>query len=385
MSIAPLSTRLLFQSSPLISIPTPSPSTEQKSSSAKNDEFVLTSFIPSDEKIDFLSSIKVRGINTVIQSALADFKDQVFTEADRTNQVKDLEQAILKRAKPLLGDLSSAQEYGIRTLANFLHEAKTQGMESKDIDEMINELSHMSLGFKAGDKTKVKDAYEQSELFLDIAYRFSQKTKNPEKLFASAFQNGLEAEGLSPQQARQTSEMLSKIILRLDDKARREVFKAAGIMMNYQDPLQFIIRNIQKDTSAENKAFNQFKEVMQFSDDTQKQVTKALLDVINEQEFDSKLDPKILEAIAAVQDPLSLVDNDTKEKQKQEILSAAQNSGLAKDSIKNLERLLANPELLIDGLSSGFQATKTNETQCQRPVHSKGPIRNFLHRIFGRR
>ncbi|MEY3369985.1 MAG: hypothetical protein RLZZ361_655 [Cyanobacteriota bacterium] len=385
MSIAPVTAKPLFLYFQVLSASTPPQSTEKKNSSSKSDEFVPVSFISSDEKIDFLSSIKVRGINTVIQSALADFKDQVFTEADRTNQVKDLEQAILKRVKPVLGDLSSAQEYGIRTLANFLHEAKTQGMESKDIDEMINELSHMSLGFKASDKVKVKDAYEQSELFLDIAYRFSKKTKNPEKLFASAFQNGLEAEGLSPQQARQTSEMLSKIILRLDDKARREVFKAAGIMMNYQDPLQFIIRNIQKDTSVENKAFNQFKEVMQFSDDTQKQVTKALLDVINEQEFDSKLDPKILEAIAVVQDPLSLVDNDTKEKQKQEILSAAQNSGLAKDSIKNLERLLANPELLIDGLSTGFQATKTNETQCQQPVHRKGPIRNFLHRIFGRR
>jgi|GEM_PF-5907548 len=385
MSIAPLLVTppsLYFQA---LSASTSLPSPKQKTTSATADQFVSTQAPQNDEKIDFLSSIKVRGTNSVIQSALAEFKDQVFTEAEKTTQVKALEQAILKRTKPVLGDLSPAQEYGIRTLANFLHEAKTQGMESKDIEEMINELSHMSLGFKAGDKTKVKDAYEQSELFLDIAYRFSQKTKNPEKLFASAFQNGLEAEGLSPQQARPTSEMLSKIILKLDDKARREVFKAAGIMMNYQDPLQFIIRNIKKDTSVENKAFDQFKEVMQFSDDTQKQVTKALLDVINEQEFDSKLDPKILEAIAAVQDPLSLVDNDTKEKQKQEILSSAQNSGLAKDSITNLERLLANPELLIDGLSTGFQATKTNETQCPRPVHRTGPIRNLLRCIFGRR
>ena len=50
MSIAPVTAKPLSPYSQVLSASTPPQSTEQKSSSAKNDEFVLTSFIPSDEK-----------------------------------------------------------------------------------------------------------------------------------------------------------------------------------------------------------------------------------------------------------------------------------------------------------------------------------------------
>lgn len=351
------------------------------------DQFVLAT--TSEDKIDFLTNIKVQTTKTLIQKALTQFKDKKASNENRESEVKEIEQAI-QSSLETLKKLTDSEKYGIRTLANLLHQAKVQGMPPEKMEELINELAYMSYGFKANDKTAVKDAYEQSELFLDIAFRYSKEGKDPKKLFASAFQNGLEAEGLSSTQAGNTAEFLSKIIHKIDDKARAEVFKAAGIMMNYQEPLQFLIKNFKNDTSVENDAFKQFKDVMKFSDDTQKQVTQALLAVINEQEFDSKLDQKTLEAIANIQDPFSLVDNDTKSKQKQEILAIAKNSQLSQDSIRNLERILENPELLIDGLSMGFQETKKDtvtrwvESECVRNQSRSRPLCNLFRRLLGR-
>jgi hypothetical protein len=351
------------------------------------DQFV--SATTSEDKIDFFTNIKVQTTKTLIQKALTQSKDKKASNENRESEVKEVENAILTQLETLK-QLTDSEKYGIRTLANFVHQAKVQDMPPEKMEELINELAYMSYGFKANDKTAVKDAYEQSELFLDIAFRYSKEGKDPKKLFASAFQNGLEAEGLSSDQAHQTAGFLSKIIHKLDDKARAEVFKAAGIMMNYQEPLQFLIRNFKNDTSVENDAFKQFKDVMKFSDDTQKQVTQALLSVINEQEFDSKLDQKTLAAIADVQDPLSLVDNDTKSKQKEEILAKAKNSQLSQDSIKNLERILENPELLIDGLSLGFQETKKvpesrqDQSECSWNQSRPKPLCNLLRRLFSR-